>query len=426
MASRWRTRLRHARLRTAVFALLASCVVAPAQARAEPAEKVDLANEDALVRYALSHNPDLRAQRWNESVAKAGVETARALSNPIVRGEWLHVQSPANFGWGVGLEWAPPQPGVYGATADAAHAQVRAVTAGFAELRAELEASVRVKYAQVAVLESELELAEKSINTRRAIHVAVTDRLAHGAGSRIDVSLTAVSLARSEQERDELAMKRAIELTKLEALLGLPLEQSLDTSAAARVPDSVALPAAYLHEQTSTRRPQLEADAARASAAGHSLAAERARRWPWLSFQARFRRNDQSNYPNDTSFGVELTLPIFDRNAGPIAAAEAAQASFRDLREAHRARITREVRLLHVEALRRRAMAEHFARAIIPVLREHAALVKQAVTGMEVDLTALLAAEDVVTKGGIEYLEARLAQRCAEIALSRAVGEFGK
>ena len=51
---------------------------------------------------------------------------------------------------------------------------------------------------------------------------------------------------------------------------------------------------------------------------------------------------------------------------------------------------------------------------------------KQALAGMELDLTALLAAEDLVTKGGIEYLEARLTQRKSEIALARSLGEFGR
>lgn len=408
-------------------AIVATCLTAlPAAAQEARPAKVDLSSEEALVRYALSHNPELRAVHWNEDIASAGVDSARALSNPVARGEWLHVQSPANYGWGIGLEWAPPQPGLYGAKADAARAQVRAVKADYGELSAQLEASVRGSYAQIGALEAEIALAEKSIETRRAIHAAVKDRLSHGASSRIDVSLAAVSLARGEQERDQLDMSRATELTKLEALLGLPVDQSLDAALSAQPPEAKALPPGNLEQRALTQRPQLAADAARADAAGHTLSVERARRWPWLALQARYRRNDQASYPNDVSLGVELTLPIFDRNPGPIAAAEATQRSYRDLRAAHRMSIEREVRVLRTESARRREIAEHYAQSIAPVLREHAALVKQAMTGMEVDLTALLAAEDMVTKSSIEYVEARLAQRRAEIALARALGEYGK
>lgn len=416
-----------ARHRLSLVILSFGCLLASVvHAEESPVAKPDLSSEEALVRYALSHNPELRAVHWNEEVASAGVKSAQALNNPIARAEWLHVQSPANYGWGVGLEWVPPQPGVYGATGDAARAQVRATKADYGELTAQLEASVRASCAQLGALTEEVALAERSIETRRAIHAAVKDRLAHGASSRIDVSLAAVSLARGEQERDQLLMNRTSELTKLEALLGLPLEQSLDAPSAPSPATAPALPAGNSEQRAIARRPQLQADDARAEAAGHTADAERARRWPWLALQARYRRNDQSNYPDDLTLGLELSLPIFNQNPGPIAAAEATRRSYRDLQAAHRMSIERDVRVLRAESTRRREIAEHYAQSIAPVLREHAALVKQAMTGLEVDLTALLTAEDMVTKSGIEYLEARLAQRRAEIALSRALGDYGR
>src|SRR6478735_9639735 len=180
----------------------------PAVAQTAPAPvlapNLELTSEDALVHFALSHNPDLRSTRWEQDVVAASVTSAAALNNPTARVEWLHVQSPADYGWGVGLEWAPPQPGAYGAGKDAARARVRAVKADFNERAAELEAAVRLRYAQVAAREEEIALADRSIATRRAVHQAVKERVAHGASSRIDLSLAAVSLARGEQERDLL------------------------------------------------------------------------------------------------------------------------------------------------------------------------------------------------------------------------------
>ncbi|MET0794753.1 MAG: TolC family protein [Polyangiaceae bacterium] len=413
---------------------VAACGAWASHARAEappPPATVELADEDSLVRFALSNNPNLRAVHWEQDIASAGVSSASALSNPVARGEWLHVQSPADYGWGVGLEWAPPQPGVYGAGKDAARARVRAVKADFSERAAELEAAVRLSYAQVAALEEEIALAEQSVTTRRSLHQAVKERLAHGAASRIDLSLAAVSLARGEQERDLLGLARATELSQLEALIGLPADRALDLKSHAKASESSALPgpapsAASLEQRATAQRPQLQADAARGDAAESTLSAERAKRWPWLALQARYRRHDQSTYPDDLTLGLELTLPIFNQNPGPIAAAEAARRELRDVAAAHRFSIERDVRALRSESERRREIAEHYASAIAPVLSEHAALVKQALAGMELDLTALLAAEDLVTKGGIEYLEARLAQRKAEIALQRSLGEYGR
>jgi cobalt-zinc-cadmium efflux system outer membrane protein len=401
-----------------------------AAAQAATNARLELNDENALVRYALSHNPDLRAAHWDEDVATAGVSSASALSNPVARGEWLHVQSPNDYGFGVGLEWAPPRPGVYGAGKDAARARVRAVKSDFSERAAELEANVRLEYAQVAALEEEIALAEQSVVTRRSVHQAVKERMAHGAASRIDLSLAAVSLARGEQERDLLVLSRATAVTQLEALLGMPADQTLDlkpTAAASEVASAAtATSAMTLEQQAILQRPQLRADAARADAAEQTASAERAKRWPWLELQVRYRRHDQSNYPDDVTLGLEVTLPIFNQNPGPIAAAEASRRQLEDLAAAHRSNIQRDVRVLHAESERRREIAEHYAQSIAPVLSEHAALVKQALTGMELDLTALLAAEDLVTRGGIEYLEARLAQRKAQIALGRALGRYGQ
>ena len=402
-----------------------------ARASAEvPAQGPDLRDEDSLVRFALTHNPDLHAARWQQDIASAGVTQASALSNPVARGEWLHVQTPSEYGWGVGLEWAPPQPGVFGAGKDAARARVRAVRADLSERAADLEAAVRLHFAQVAAREEEIALAEQSIATRRSVHQAVQERVAHGAASRIDLSLAAVSLARGEQERDLLVLERASDVSQLETLAGVPAERSLDASV--RPKQSLAATPSptpsseNLERRALAERPQLKADAARSDAAEAMLAAERAKRWPWLALQARYRHRDQLSNPDDVTLGVQLTLPIFDRNPGPIAAAVATRNEVSDVARAHRFNIEREVLALKRESERRRELAEHYDRTIAPVLSEHAALVKQALAGAELDLTALLAAEDLVTKGGIEYLEARLAQRKAEIALARALGNYGR
>lgn len=417
------------------FSIVAFVGLSTARLRAEAAPAaLQLDDEDSLVRYALSHNLDLRVVRTEQDVAAAEVLSASALNNPVLRGEWLHVQSPANYGFGVGVEWEPPQPGVYGNGKQAARAESRAVALDFAERAADLEASVRRSYAQIAAFDQEIALASRSVETRRAVQKTVAQRVNRGAASRIELSLTAVSLAQGEQERDLLLLDRATEVANLETLLGLAPDRDLKLppqTATSALPVSDSLTGSKhggleLERAAIARRPLLQADAARADAAGAKASAERAKRWPWLSLQARYRRNDQSTYPDDVTLGLQLTLPVFDRNPGPIAAAEAAQREVHDLTLAHRVAITREVRILRAESVRRRELAEHYAEAIAPVLNEHAQLVKQALLGMELDLTALLSAEELVTKGGIEYLQARLAQRKAEIALSRSLGEYGK
>jgi outer membrane protein TolC len=173
-------------------------------------------------------------------------------------------------------------------------------------------------------------------------------------------------------------------------------------------------------------RPIVQADRARADAAREALRSESAKRWPWLELQARYRRHDQSSYANDVTFGLEITLPILDGNPGPIAAATARESQEQALGAAHRLQIQHAVRALHAESVRRAHIADRYAESMAPVLREHALLVKAALEGQELDLMAVLAAEDMVTQGGIDYVEARLAERQANIALARTLGQYGR
>jgi multidrug efflux system outer membrane protein len=428
-------RARNLLIMVAFGVLGALCAPSAAAADAAPVAVV-LEDEESLVRFALAHNPELSVSRSDQDLADAEISSASALSNPQLRAEWLHVQSFAEKGFGIGLEWSPPQPGVYGSRQDAARAQARAVTEDLRELAANVEAQVRGAYARVQALDQEITLADESVATRRTLHDVLKERVARGAATRIDLGLVAISLARGVQERELLLLSRARAKAELEALLGMPPEQSLllKTSAvtAEAIPaspepvDRAPRADAELVQTALSARPQLRADSARTEAADRTLSVERAKRYPWLELQARYRRHDQSNYPHDLTLGVAITLPILSQNHGPIAAAEAQRRKQRELAAAHRAEIERNVHALRAESAQLAQVAEHYQAEIAPVLREHSLLVKQALAGLELDLSAVLSAEDMVTRGRIEYVEARLAQHQATIALQRALGAYGR
>jgi outer membrane protein TolC len=393
--------------------------------------------EEILVRSALAHNPELRVAHWDENVARAEVRRVGALSNPVLRGEWLHVQNPEGAGWGFGIEWSPPRPGVDSARQRGAQADVRAVTADLSESAADVEAQVRVTCAQIAALSEQIALAEASVGTRRAIHDTCKERVLRGASSRIDLSLAVVSVLHAEQERDQLSLERSGAVARLEALVGAPPDGSFGSileslsqpavSAPAPPPERRAEPvsARELVQRAIAVRPSVGADEARAEAARQAASSERAKRWPWFEIQARYRRHDQSSYANDVTLGLDIELPILDGNAGGIAAADARQSQERDRASAHRSEVERQVRALRAESTRRGQIADAYAESMGGVLREHAILVKTALEGMELDLMAVLHAEDMITRGRLDYVKARLAERQTNIALARALGEYG-
>lgn len=393
--------------------------------RAAAADEAAVFDEQALVRYALAHNPNVRAARSDEQIARAGITTATTLANPVVRGEWLHVQSSADYGWGVGASWRPPQPGVFGAHGDAARARATAAEADVLEDSADVEAAVRVGYAQTSALGEEIELAKKSVDTRRRIREVIEHRVAQGASSRIDLSLVSIALARSEQEQGALELARTTALARLATTVGWPAGAPLVLAPAPPI-DTVAAANAPAPGADVMARPAIRAGLARVEAADQTLSAERAKRYPWLELQVRYREHDQSTYPHDVTLGLDLTVPLLDHNTGPIDAATAAVVKAREAAEANRTAIARDLEALRIENARRAELAEHYAKTIAPILREHQELVKQALSGLEVDVTALLAADDAVTRGGLELIETRLAQRSAQIGYVRAAGGYGR
>ncbi|MCW5835302.1 MAG: TolC family protein, partial [Labilithrix sp.] len=212
------------RFASALAGALGLVVGWPAVASGEPAATVTVTTEERLVATARAQNRELRVRSADRDVAKAGERTAAAIANPSVRLEWLHAQegNPFDSGWGVGLSWKPPQPGVWSAQRKEAEANTRAVELETLESAAELEAAVRAGWATCAELGALYEVADRAVATRRSIQELVAERVERGAATRIELSAASLSVTRAEQERDEIGVERESARRRLAALAGLP------------------------------------------------------------------------------------------------------------------------------------------------------------------------------------------------------------
>ena len=417
-----------------VVSIVAGVALASGSARAEEGPATEpspgarrVLGQDSLVKVALAQNPELRAARHERQVAEAGVVRASALENPTLRVEWLHAVTPDRMGFGLGLGWNPPQPTVYSASRAAAKAHTREGEEELVERAWDLEASVRAGYVAAEAQGELLAVAKRAVETRRALLDVLRERVAHGASTKLEVSLAALSVARGEQERDALALQRETTLAKLAGLAGLPAGTSLELPAPSTADDAQSIPdLAQLERRALAERASLKADAARAEQRDQLVTAEKAKRYPWISLASvpRYRYSDMSNITHDLAFAVDVSLPIFDTNAGRIAAAEAERAKVADVRSGHVAEILREVAIARNEAVKQRDLYDRYRLVVEPLLTEHAALVQEALKGHQVDYSAVLQVEDVALRTERELCEAKLGYRRAHIALARASGGF--
>jgi len=179
-----------------------------------------------------------------------------------------------------------------------------------------------------------------------------------------------------------------------------------------------------LEDRALANRPAVGAARARYRASEETLRAETAARWPWFRLSAipRVRRNEFFGAVSDLVVGVDLVLPIFNTNRGPVQSAKAA-------REGARAEVVGELAAVRADIARalaaidaQRAIMQRLHAEITPLLAEHDRLLTVAAQAAEFDLPSVIASENLVLESRIELINARLELRRAWIALERAVG----
>lgn len=326
------------------------------------------------------------------------------------------------------LDAAAPEE--WSARREQARARTLEVQYELLERAADLEASIRTGCATADALGEQLSIAERALATRRSIVEIVEQRVQRGASTRFELNAASLAVVRAEQERDALVIQRETVLRQLAAMAGLPAGTKLAlppaANAGAAVTEGPPLPEErQLEAQALQLRPVFRADAARSEQARHLLRAEKTKRYPWLSLSSfprvRVQEENRQN-PFDMLFSVDLTLPVFDTNEGKILAVRAERHRQDDLREAHVVAVRRDIEIARNETTKRGELLARYRKTIDPILEEHATLLRDAIQGRQLDLLALLSAEDVVVRTQREYVEAELSYRKARIQLARATG----
>jgi outer membrane protein TolC len=396
----------------------------PGGAPAERGAAPGTVSENEAVAIALKSNPDLRAARKQRGIAEGEVTLAGALNNPTVDVDMIHLEDyGSRNAWAVALGWEPPQPGIYSARRAAARAGAAAVDADVAETEWQVVIQVRAAHATVLALAEKHTLVDQALEGRRKIATLVDKRVSGGASTRIDLSLAQLSVEQLEQERDNLAAQEIAAQAQLGLLMGTPAP----TGATGRLPSDANAPAPALEplvEAALASRPALAAAERRFAQREETLRMETAKRWPWFRFTAipRYRADGSDVHPSDYALGLQLTLPIFNQNAGGIQIAEATRDQERelyrrqivDLRSTlERARETLELR---GQTLRR------YETSVLPSLDAQEKLLAVASQGGQLDVVALLAAADVILRSRRDYVDVRLDWYRARLDLESAVG----
>jgi len=283
---------------------------------------------ETLTWVAFHYHPSLDVARAQWDVARGGIKTAAGRPNPTVSATPGYNFSAASgvSPWfpGINVDLPVETAGKRGKRilqsellAEAAHQNV--FTAAW-QVRAELRRAV-LEFAAVERRASSLR--EQTMIQRRIADLLEKRRQA-GAISTVELSSTRVSLAKAEAEAGDAERQMAAARARLSQSLGVPLA-ALDGQ---RIGDPFAAMAQELspsdlvaaRRHCLQSRPDVLASLAAYEASQAELQLEIAKQYPDVHLGSGYQWDQGESKWN---LAVSLELPLFNRNQGPIAEADA-------------------------------------------------------------------------------------------------------
>ena len=291
--------------------------------RAEPIDPAKGLTETNVATLAVLGNPMLRALRRREGVARAQAFAAGLLPDPTLVGGVS--KSPFFTGYSAALTESVRALITRRASRAAARARAQRVHLDVAWQEWQVAARARQLYVEARMLRR----LRAVLDTRRR----VLDRLCrHDAAALAQHEVSAARVSRdladwnaAEADWRALELRENVNRHALDGLLGLEPSVHLHLRRVARDPAIDASQYRSALARLSRRRPDLLALRAGYRSQEQRLRAAILGQFPLLGVGVAKTRSAEEGIQS-IGFNVSLTLPIFNRNRGPIAIARASRA----------------------------------------------------------------------------------------------------
>ncbi|HKT95512.1 MAG TPA: TolC family protein [Paraburkholderia sp.] len=284
-------------------------------------------NRELLTLAAFYYSPALDVARAQWATAKAGIDVANAIPNPVLQLPFQYnTPNPgpgAPFTWGPALDIPIETAHKRGYRVDQAIHLSEAARLNIVNAAWGVRAQVRDAMLGLYAARERMAFLSAKADAERQITVMSRHRLAVGQFSQPDVDAAVLA---DTQAQSDLAAARSAEQdarAQLAAAIGVPVAAldgvTLELSAFGTVPP--APPAADAQRTAIFHRADLLASLADYSAAESALQLEVAKQYPDIHLGSGYTYDTGTN---KIGFGLAgITLPIFDQNQGGIKQAEA-------------------------------------------------------------------------------------------------------
>jgi outer membrane protein, heavy metal efflux system len=297
------------------------------------------ATEADLVARALASNPTLLAQRQQVAMAKGDVTQARLRQNPsLTLGGLKEVNGGDN---GINVSGSLPLE-LFGRRArrtEVAEYKEEATQQSVADQQRLLTGEVRMRFGQALASISDLMFVEQLLQVNRDFLRLMEDRVREGAAPSLDADESRVEVHRIETSRTDYQAKAEVALLALKEAVGVDPEEPIRLKGVLELP-----PQDYDQKQllqlAMNHRPDLALQRANEALANAQLRSDQATGKPDASVFGGYERPDSGFSQrafdaagnlspirqtfNHVVFGLNINLPVFNRNQGVVAADTAA------------------------------------------------------------------------------------------------------
>lgn len=400
-------------------------------------DSIQGASSDDLVRRALINNSDLAAARFDIERARARVRQAGLRANPTFDFEQETGRltgSPGERETTIGFVLPLELNGQRHRRVSLAQAELEAVEAEVADRERRLMAEVRGVYAEALAAIRELDITEGinnlDIQTSRIVEARVTE----GESAPIELNLLRAEVDRLRSRRALVEGRLQATILRLKSIAGIPTEETLrfreDLTAPPSLKASTSLEAALdiaLRMRPDARLARLTEQVAQA---GLELAKTQGR--PDVTAFTRYSTNRTviDNTPvgalRDSdkvlSFGVSVSIPLFNRNQGGKTEAAAAIAQAQRRREFVEQLVRAEVTSAYVRYEAAQSALNIFEQGVLARATENIKSMRGAYELGAFRMTELLSEQRRLLDSQREYTEALTERYKALTDLLSAIG----
>jgi cobalt-zinc-cadmium efflux system outer membrane protein len=389
-----------------------------------PVNLQDGLSEEEAAALALWNNAQFQADLVSTSIAQADLVEAGIIPNPLLRyiAPWGLATASGYLNFYLEALWQRPKK-IAAAKLEARKTAENMVQRAFVLIR-----DTQLAYADMLLARQKQAILARDLQVRLQIVALARSRYRHGDISRWELTMARGDSALSTDTFNRGAQDTTIFKSRLNLLLGLPNVDSTLTLQPAPLTSYATLSRTDWQKLADDVQPELRAALATIEATGARLGWEK---WRVANVVAATinastihpantdgsARASKSPWPNTFAPGVQMEIPIFNRNQGRIARARADMDQASLNYTAIRQRLTQQLS----EAYARYELAyqsyQHWNTNLIPALEQSTILSMSAYRNGDISFLPVLEANR-------QYLAARLRQAEVEAEVRRAISQL--